>query len=74
MYRVNGKRFQLKKSTVNRLLYYNKSPSSKDNPKVDRTFVELLLLSVFNVNDLKRNEIDADILEIIKCKQIYFSS
>lgn len=67
IYNVNGKRFQLKKSTVDRLLYYNKSPSSKTSLSVDKTFVELLLLSVFNVNDLKRNQIDNDMLEIVKC-------
>lgn len=68
IYSVNGKRFQLKKSTVDRLLYYNKSPASKSNPNVDKTFVELLLLSMFHVNNLKQNIIDCELLNIVKCK------
>lgn len=72
IYNVNGKRFQLKKSTVDRLLYYNKSPASKDNPNVDKTFVEILLLSLFHVNNLKQNIIDNELLKIVKCKYMNF--
>lgn len=66
IYNVNDYRFKLNKDTVDRLLYYNKSPSSKNNPNIDRTFVEILLLSVFNVNDLRHNQIDLGLLKIIK--------
>lgn len=67
-YNVNGKRFQLKCNTVNRLMYYNKSQSSRASPSVDKIFVELLLLSMFQLNDLKNNILDRELLKIIKCK------
>lgn len=53
------------------LLYFNKIPTSKTNINIDKTFVELLLLSVFNVNSLKRGDIDDDLLNIVKCNIIF---
>lgn len=73
MYDLNGHRFKLNKGIVDRLLYYNKSPSSSKNTNVDKTFIELLLLSVFDVSALKQNIIDADLLMIIKGKSNYIS-
>lgn len=70
IYDVNGKRFKLKKDTVNRLLYYNKSPTSKTNVNIDKTFIDLLLVSAFNVDALKKYKLDRDILNVIKGKQI----
>lgn len=66
IYTVNDKRFKLTKNIVDRLLYYNKSPTSSANPNIDKTFVELLLLSVFKVESLKQNKIDTDLLAVIK--------
>lgn len=68
IYRIDGKEFHLRKGTVDRLLYFNKSPTSKNNLRMDKNFVDLLLLSIFNVNDLKKKEIDAGLLKIVKCK------
>lgn len=73
VYEVNGKRFQLKKDVIDRLLYYNKSPTGKNSPQIDKVFLELLLLSIFNVNDLKMNRFDTDLLRLTKCKHIQLS-
>lgn len=72
VYNVNGKQFQLKKTIVDRLLYYNKSPASKNNQNVDKTFVELLLMSMFHVKNLKQNIIDRELLNIVKRKKNNF--
>lgn len=66
VYNVNGHRFKLKKETVDRLLYYNKSPTANRNSNIDKTFTELLLLSVFSVGDLKKKTIDNGLLSVIK--------
>lgn len=72
IYSVNRKRFKLKKDTVNRLLYYNKSPTSRVNVHIDKTFVDLLMVSAFNASDMKKYKLDNDILNIIKGKLIIF--
>lgn len=66
IYSRNGKRFKLKKDVLNRLFYYNKSPTSKNNQHIDKTFVDLLLLSAFDVSNLKRYKLDEDILDLIE--------
>lgn len=66
IYSVNGKKFKLKKDVVDRLLCYNKSPTSSNNSSVDKTFVELLLPSTFSVNNLKLDLLDTDVLNMIK--------
>lgn len=63
---VMGKRFKLKKDTVNRLLYLNKSPTAKTNERIDKTYIDLLLISAFNINSLKQYKLDNDILNTIK--------
>lgn len=60
--------FQLKKATVDRLLYFNKSPNAKNSSRIDQSFVDLLLISMFDVNHLKKDEIDVDLLDIAKCE------
>lgn len=70
IYSVNGKRFKLKKDVLNRLFYYNKSPTSKNNQHIDKTFVDLLLLSAFDVSNLKQYKLDEDILDLIKGSSI----
>lgn len=53
-------------------MYYNKSPTSKSNLNIDKTFVDLVLVSAFNVDDLKRYKLDGDVLNMIKGKIIIF--
>lgn len=53
---------------MDRLMYFNKSASSKNNSRIDQIFVDLLLVSLFDIDKLKKGEIDADLLEIVKCK------
>lgn len=69
IYTYNGKQFQLTKNIVDRLLYFNKSPNSKNDPNIDRRFVELLLVSIFNVENLKQNRFDKDLLKLTKCEK-----
>lgn len=66
IYMVNGKGFKLKKEHIDRLLYYNKSPTCKNNTNIDKTYVELLLLSAFSVSDLKKGDVNIDLLNVIK--------
>lgn len=66
IYSVNRKKFVLKKDIIDRLIYYNKSPTGKNNVNIDKTYVELLILSAFSVHDLKMCKIDNDILDVIK--------
>lgn len=68
VYETNGRRFKLSKDTVDKLLYFNKSRGASASENIDRTFVEMLLLSVCSVSDLKQNKIDARLLLVIKGK------
>lgn len=73
IYSINGKQCRLMKKTVDRLLYFNKSPTSKNKADIDKAFVELLLLSAFKVSDLRNYILDGDLLKLIKCKLINLS-
>lgn len=66
VFTIKGEKHIIPRLIVNNLKAYNTSSAFRHNPSYDRSFVNILLVTLVKVHNLKNFHIDGHVLQFIR--------